>query len=376
MLPFLDSLIGRLRRPFPIHLVKAQGRTRIVKAEVKRLALCKRGKNGLTTLYKADGSLQFETLSKALDEGTLLAVMYAPERADADGHIASQDVCKQMIHSLMRNGAELDIEHDGKVLTKAQAYIAEAFMVQKADARFADWKNYDGSSVGDLTGAAAVQINIDDPALRESRRKGEWDGISLFGTGEGVPERVDLTKTNPPQDTPEMTPEQLKQILDGFTAGLASLQTTLVKAVTDTVKPPEAKPEAKLADAPAFEGDATNPADLEKFEKSLRSYELTKAIKGGTVTAEKIAEMRKALTDADSAPSDAELGVEPGDSSEVRSLRLQLHKARRASNAGARPAAPGQQSQAALDVAEGLELAKAMNGDAKSEPFQFRIHAG
>lgn len=321
---------------FPLRLSKAvdapSKRVRIKRAEVKRLSLCKEGKNGLRTLYKADGTLQLDALVKSIDEGTLLAVMYAPERPDADGHVADSVVVRQMLHTLMRNGAELDIEHDGKVLAKSAAYVAEAFTIQKGDARFADWLGTDGKPAGDLTGAAAVQINIDDPELRASRRRGEWDGISLFGVGEGVPEQ--LTKSSSqPEDT--MTPEQLKALQDSFTAtftaGLASLQTALVKSVTDQVKPPETP-----AAAPGAPVLATLVAEVAELRKSLLG------------TAE-----------------DQEAGIESTDTAEVRDLKLKLFKAKRKSNAPAAGAPAAEKPQAELDHAEGLELAKSLSGESK-----------
>jgi len=322
---------------FPLRLSKAavpsSKRTRIKRAEVKRLSLCKEGKNGLRTLYKADGTLQLDALVKSVDEGTLLAVMYAPERPDADGHVADPLVVRQMLHTLMRNGAELDIEHDGKVLAKSQAYVAEAFTVQAGDSRFADWRTSDGIPAGDLTGAAAVQINIDDPALRASRVRGEWDGISLFGVGEGVPEQVITKATSQPEDT--MTPEQLKALQDSFTAGLASLQTALVKSVSDLVAPKA--PETPAPAAPA-------PSALD------------------TIVAE-LAELRKALTGG---AEDKEAGVETGDSAEVRDLKLKLHKAKRKSNAPASGGSPApEKSELEQNLALGLELAKSLNGDSK-----------
>ena len=328
------SFLRRNARTLSLLLSKAEApakRIRIKKAEVKRLSLCRQAKNGLRTLYKADGTLQLDALVKAVDEGTLLAVVYAPERADADGHIADPNVVRGMLHSLMRNGAELDIEHDGKVLPREKAYIAEAFTVQKADPRFAGWKNYDGTDAGDLTGAAAVQINIDDPALRASRIKGDWDGVSLFGVGEGVPEQVITKSTSQPEDT--MTPEQLKALQDSFSAGLASLQTALVKSISDAVKPAEPKKDEPAKPDPIAE-----------------------------LTAQ-VAELRKALGVSS---EEKEAGVESADNAEVRDLKLRLFKAKRKSNAPASGAREPEKTQIELDLAEGLELAKSLTGEAKA----------
>lgn len=327
----LPTWLGSLPLRLSKAAVASSPRVRIKRAEVKRLSLCKEGKNGLRTLYKADGTLQLDALVKSVDEGTLLAVMYAPERPDADGHVADPAVVRQMLHTLMRNGAELDIEHDGKVLAKSQAYVAEAFTVQKGDPRFADWKSTDGAPAGDLTGAAAVQINIDDPALRASRLRGEWDGISLFGVGEGVPEQVITKAASQPED--QMTPEQLKALQDSFTAGLASLQTALVKSIGEAVKP---------AETPAVQPAATPAPELAALQAEL-------------------AELRKAIV----TPADAEAGIEQGDSAEVRDLKLKLFKACRKSNAPASGTATPDKSQVELDLAEGLLLAKSLTGESK-----------
>lgn len=365
----LNAIVRRLfAQPLTLRKADAPARVRIVKAEVKRLSLCRRGKNGLTTLYKADGSIQLEALIKATaDEGTLLAVMYAPERADADGHLADAGVVREMLHSLMRNGAQLDIEHDGKVLTKAQAYVAEAFTVQKSDPRFADWKNYDGTPAGDLTGAAAVEIRIEDPALRASRRSGQWDGISLFGTGEGVPEQVIIKSL--PNPTDQMTPEQLA-------TALAAFQVSLVKAISEAIKPPVAETKSDEAKAPAlvapvFKGNATSLTDLAAFEAELGAFELNKALASGTMTAAKLADLRKSLSEK--APSDAEMGIESGDSKEVRELKLRLFKAEKRSNAPIAAPKAGEKSQIELDAAEGLELAKSFSGEAKAVNA-WRVH--
>lgn len=365
----LPAPLNAFVRRLTLRKAAPASRVRIVKAEVKRLSLCRRGKNGLTTLYKADGSIQLDALVKATaDEGTLLAVMYAPERADADGHLADAGVVKEMLHSLMRNGAQLDIEHDGKVLTKAQAYVAEAFTVQKSDPRFQDWKNYDGTPAGDLTGAAAVEIRIEDPALRASRRSGQWDGISLFGTGEGVPEQVIIKSLENPTD--QMNPEQLAQ-------ALAAFQVSLVKAITEAIKPPaaetktdEAAPVSTLV-APVFKGDARNLADLAAFEAELSAYELNKALASGSVTAKTIAELRKSLSEKE--PTDAELGLEADATPRERALALRLFKAEKRSNAPIAAPKAGEPSLIEQEQALGLELAKSFAGEAKAVNA-WRVH--
>jgi len=93
---------------------------RIRYAEVKRLALCKRGKNGLQTLYKSDGTAEYATLTKGdAEKGELLTVIWPKGLADQDGDFADSDAAiDSMMSSLIANGGAMDIEHDGNVLPR------------------------------------------------------------------------------------------------------------------------------------------------------------------------------------------------------------------------------------------------------------------
>jgi hypothetical protein len=365
------ALIARVkaavRKKFPHIMVdgeQASKARRIKAAEITRIALCKQGKNGFTTLLKGDGSFCWETLVKAsAARDELLAVVYAPDREDDDGEFASADVIKAAAHAYNRDHRELDIEHDGRPLSNEDAYVAESFIVAKGDERFRDWKGYDGQPVGDLTGAWATVIKLENPALQKAYRDGELDGVSMFG--QAALERAEksaaskrvadrLGKSRDAQEI-EMTKEEMTEILSGFKAEMVAM----VKSAIAPAKETEA---AEATDvAPEFKGDATNPSDLESFEKALRSYELNKSLKGGKLTADKVAELRKALTSSE--PSDEEAGVEVDDTPEMKDLRRQLFKAKRRSNAPAAPAS-GEDSVEAIAKAaadEGRAIASLFN---------------
>ena len=352
---------------------------RIKHASVKRLALCKRGKNGLRTLYKSDGTAEFATLSKGDPEkGELLAVMWPKGLADEDGDFAdTQAAIDSMTSSLIANGGQLDIEHDGHVLTPKQARITEVFTIQKSDPRFQGWLDYDGD-VADVTGGAAVKIQIDDPALREAYRNGEFDGVSLFGPAAvehvdtlAASQRVAARMGGITNSENEMTPEELQAVLAAQDAKVA----TLVKsAVAEAVLAAKAEPkddepkddEPKAEVAPTFTGDVNDPTALATYEASLRGFEMRKSIAEGNLTANDIAEMRKSLTAT--APSVDELvesgiAAEESDSKEVRELQVKLFKARKSSNA---PERTSKEEETAADLVkaaedEGLEIAKLMN---------------
>lgn len=354
---------------------------RIKLAEVKRLALCKRGKNGLTTLYKSDGTAEFATLTKATDaeKGELLTVIWPKGLADADGDFADTETAiDSMMESLIANGGKLDIEHEGDVLPRGAVAIQEVFTIQKSDARFADWKDYEGNAV-DVTGGAAARIKINDPALRAAYRDGDWDGVSLFGPA--AVEQVDLVAASQRvaarmggvQET-EMTKEELQAILDAQKASFVELAKSLKEVLAAKSEKTEgegnananATATAEAEQRPTFTGNVNDPQALADYENALRGYELRKAVAEGKLSADDIAEMRKAM--AETGPSLADLneaGIEakPEDSKEVRALQVQLFKARKRSNVPARTASAQDEvdelAKAATD--EGLAIAKLAN---------------
>lgn len=349
---------------------------RIKGCEVKRLALCKRGKNGLATLYKADGTAEWQTLVKADPErGELLAVMWPKGLADEEGDFADSDeAIRSMTASLIRNGGKVDIEHKGDVLPPSAVQITEVFTIRKSDERFHGWKDYSGAEV-DVTGGAAVKLQIDDPALRAKYRDGEWDGVSLFGPA--AVEQVDTKAASHRvaarmggMQEMDMTKEELQAALAAQKAEFAQLVKSAVdEALKAKTAPVEPKAEPKPAEGfnpPTFTGDPLDPEALSTYEKALRRFELQKAITSGTMTADKLAELRKSLTETQPSVEDLqEAGIEakPEDNAKVRELQIQLFKAYKGSNA---PERRGEQEDqeaklAKAQYAESMELAKLVN---------------
>lgn len=354
---------------------------KILEAIVTSITLCRRGKNGFRTLLKSDGALEFVTLVKSQSEGELLAVVYAPNRKDGDGDFADADVISKAAHRFLRDHRDIDIEHDGEVLSAEDAYIAESFIVAKGDERFQNWKDYDGKDVGDLTGAWAVKIRLENEALRKAYAAGGWDGVSMFGMAAG--ERVDLkaaseriadklSKRVTKQES-EMDETKLKSLFESFKAEVVAL---VKSTVTEAVKPAEGKKviaEDSAGEVVQFEGDIDNAQDLENFEKALRTSELRQAIKSGKLTAKQVAEMRKALKAVE--PSDSEAGIAAEDSDEVRTLKRQLFKAQRISNAPEGKQATGdpEADQSKANYEEGLALAKCVNERRLGNSTELRV---
>jgi hypothetical protein len=308
------------------------------------LSLCKKGKNGMKTLFKSENAVQ--TLMKADEKGEVLAVAYPLGVADADGDfVDTMEAIESMAHSFMKEGAQLDIEHNGEVLGREDAYVKESFIVQKGDERFSAWPGYDGEPV-DVTGAWAVKLQIDNPDLRAAFRDGEWDGVSLFGPAAVEEIELKSASTSVQSDTIDMNQEELQSLLAAqeerlteMVKGLLSKSEAVVEEVEEAV---EAPVESSL---PTFTGDVTDPEALAEYEKALRAYELQKAIESGDMTADNLAEMRKSLLSVDSdAPAEepaaeeeslekSDLAPVEGDSDEVAELKAKLFKAQKASNA-------------------------------------------
>lgn len=346
---------------------------RILQATVKRLALCKRGKNGLTTLFKSDGTAEWATLTKGdAAKGEVLAVAYPLGLEDQDGDFADTlAAIESMAHSFMREGARLDIEHEGEVLPREAAYVKESFLIQKGDERFKGWPTYDGKSI-DLDGGWAVKLQIDDPNLRAAYQRGEWDGVSLFGPA--AVEQVDIKAASQRvaarmggMQEIEMTKEELQAAFAAQKAEITEMVKSALAGIVGAKPESNIAPEPKPESAPTFTGDPLDPQALADYERALRGHELRKAIADGTMTADKLAELRKSLSETE--PTVAELrsaGIPANDSDsrEVRALQAKLFKAQKSSNAPERLGNGRDSEEAELLKAcetEGAELAKLLN---------------
>ena len=352
---------------------------RIKRAEVKRLALCKRGKNGLQTLYKSDGTAEYATLTKGdVEKGELLSVVWPKGLADIDGDFSDTDAAiDSIMSSLIANGGKLDLEHDGRVLARDAVSITEVFSIREDDARFADWKDYDGNAV-DVTGGAAARIQINDPELRAAYRDGDWDGVSLFGPA--AVEQVDLVAASQRvaarmggiQES-QMTKEELQAILDAQKSNMADLAKSVVEGVLagNKVEPTsnvnaEANTNERAEAKPTFTGDVNDAEALAAYESALRGFELRKAIASGDMSADDIADMRKSMNAEGPSLEDLNAnGIEAKaeDSKDVRELQVKLFKARKGTNVPSRRvSATDEVDELAKSAeAEGLAIAALMN---------------
>lgn len=280
---------------------------RIRKAEVKFLSLCPKGANNMRALYKDDGSFTFGALVKddGLEErGELVSVVYAPDYFDTHEDCADADTIRDMAHNFSKNGMQMDLRHNEKPLTKEQAYIAESFIIQKGDPRFAEQKDADGNPV-DVTGGWAIIAKIDDPELRRLYREGEWGGVSVGGVAafepiskeDEVPSLlrrifnslrgsvyisgdIDMTKDDMAALLKESNSDLAKTIGESLTASLTKALEPLTKA-TETPKGDDKTKDAKPDEpkAPVFDMKKINdPEAIAAFEKEVKVFNLTKSL--------------------------------------------------------------------------------------------------
>jgi hypothetical protein len=156
---------------------------RIKKAKITFISLVPKGANRLPVLYKADGQIEFHSLTKMVEQGELLSVVYAPNVVDSQGDIAEAQVIKDMAHDFLKRGGKIDLQHNGEAVSADRAFVAESFIIAKGDERFKNFKDYEGQPVN-VTGGWGLVIKIEDPELRKLYREGQWNGVSMFGTAQ------------------------------------------------------------------------------------------------------------------------------------------------------------------------------------------------
>lgn len=249
---------------------------RILKAQVRFISLCPRGKNQFQTIYKSEDAAGADTETQLLvkegmsEQGEILAIVWKPNTPDIDGDVADEAVVKDMMYEAARNGFDVDIRHDEKVVGKDKAFVAQTFIVQKDDPRFAGLKDYDGNAV-DPTGSWGVVIKIDDPELRKRYRDKEWNGVSMGGRAKFEP----VTKESETDMTAEQIAALTQGIISGVSAGVKAAIDPLAKQVEDLKKAVETGTVKKEAPKPGAAKPITSAFELRKASLVARRAKLT-----------------------------------------------------------------------------------------------------
>lgn len=274
-----------------------KAKRRLKKVDISFISLCPRGANQMPVIYKEDGTFELSSLVKELgnfeEKGELLNVVYVPETTDAQGDIADAEVVKEAAYSYMLNGAEVDLRHDTKALSKEDAFVAESFIIQKGDSRFEGMTDLSGEPV-DVTGAWATVIKVNNPELRKKYSEGEWNGVSMYGKAavENLEKEEDseesvkdlLLKMFPTfanllskakEDNKPETKEEIEMNKEELVEAMAANNTALIEGLTKALKgEPEKKDEkVEKTDEPSFKGD---PSDRQAVAKWLNELEVKK----------------------------------------------------------------------------------------------------
>jgi len=268
---------------------------------ITHLSLCPAGANNIATVYKSDDGkesrVEISVLSKAMTElGEIASLVYVPNAVDSQNDFATAKAIKDLAYSFAQKGKGIDIIHNEEVLPKDAAFVAESYIVQKGDLRFADAKDYGGSPVN-ATGGWAVVVKVNDPKLRELYRSGQWQGISMGGfvskrDSDSGPSGAFKTKPSLTGEDTEMTAEELKALGLTLTEANGVMAKSIVDGIAKALNPekktdeqtPEqiAKDDAKsrfMAQFPVpMMPDNPNEAQMELFQKAAQVIDLARTV--------------------------------------------------------------------------------------------------
>lgn len=283
---------------------------RIISGEIKAVALCKRGKNGLAAVYKSDNQgrqvFEFTVATKATlgDQGELYGIVAAPGIVDADGDVMDAATVKSLMYTHSANGLKLDIEHDGKILDPSLAFVAEQTIVQAGDPRFANILFAPTGAPIDPTGSWGTVVKLNSAELQAAYKRGDWNGLSLFGYVKRASDSVSTfttaaspAQTPPPSPpTPGPTPMDEAKLASLITTALAPVNQALLALLPPTpdqvtaaqavlaragIKQASSAPAAPVVDPNAPPVPPLNPLDVRQvaeYQRALAAHEARKSV--------------------------------------------------------------------------------------------------
>lgn len=186
---------------------------RLKNLDVQWISLVRNPANGLPLLLKDANAKPFRLVKTDAARRMVYGVVYAPDAVDSQGDFADRFEVERAAHAFLKGNrtARVDANHEFEPL--AGAYVAESWIVRAADPEFADW----------VPDAWAVGIKIEDDALWETVKAGDYSGLSLAGTAEREP-------VEPPAEIPPDPPSPKGDGEAGVTVSKAEFD-ALVRAV-------------------------------------------------------------------------------------------------------------------------------------------------
>jgi len=270
-----------------IKKVKRKAERRILKGMIQFISLVPAGANEISTIYKSgdkEEEVHLSQLTKAMtEEGEIISVVYAPERVDDQGDIASAAVIKDFAHDFMQKGGQIDIRHNEQALSKESIFVAESTIVQKGDPRFADMKDYDGNAV-DVTGGWGVILKVNSEELRAAYRSGEWAGTSMGGSMYYKKVAEGNTNVNSNTENEMDEKEVIKIATDAAVAAVIAINKEAETKAAEEAKIAKEKADALAAATPKGLGMAApvcadpSAEGLFQHRKCLKIHELQKTV--------------------------------------------------------------------------------------------------
>lgn len=150
---------------------------RLKNLDVQWISLVRNPANGLPLLLKDANAKPFRVLKTDEARRMVYGIVYAPDVVDSQGDFADRFEIERAAHAFLKanRSAQVDANHEFEALPSA--YVAESWIVRAADPEFADW----------LPNAWAVGVKIEDEALWNAVKAGEYSGLSLAGNAEREP---------------------------------------------------------------------------------------------------------------------------------------------------------------------------------------------
>lgn len=150
---------------------------RLKNIDVQWISLVRNPANGLPLVLKDANAKPFCVLKTDDERRMVYGIVYAPDRVDSQGDFADRFEIERAAHQFLKaqRTAQVDANHEFEALPGA--YVAESWIIRGDDGWLSDSLPY----------AWAVGIKIEDEALWEAVKAGEWAGLSLAGAAEREP---------------------------------------------------------------------------------------------------------------------------------------------------------------------------------------------
>lgn len=246
---------------------------RLKNLDVQWISLVRNPANGLPLLLKDANAKPFRVLKTDDERRMVYGIVYAPDQVDSQGDFADRFEIERAAHAFIKSGRSQQVDQNHQFEALPGAFVAESWIVRAADPEFADW----------VPNAWAVGIKIEDDALWQAIKSGEWAGLSLAGKAE----RETVGNGPASADASARAPAVSKADFDA----LCQTVQTLAKALT-TPTP--------LLPSPVLDNTGDPPGDFGALQNQLAALVSTQ-----TALAKRLETVEKQRLSAEHAPPPA-----------------------------------------------------------------------